>query len=168
MKKLLLGLAFIAFVCLPLQARSGQWIYTAGYKVAAGTSAVVTLENPSDSTKDARIISVEVYLESSAGDVTISRDATSIAGGSGLTETKPSPYHGNAAIPASAITAKSGATVTGGTVLPVARPIPAAGSIIIAYGDIELVPGEDFAASVSADSTDAMTVIVVWEEFPAE
>ena len=168
MKKLLLGLAFIAFVCLPLSARSGRWIYNAGYKVASGTSAVLTLQNPSDSTNDARVLSVEVYLESSAGDVTIARDAVSIAAGTGLVENRTSIYHGSDVLPLPELTAKSGATVTGATSLPVARPIPAAGSIIIAYDDIELVPGEDFAVSVSADSTDSITVIVYWEEFPAE
>ncbi len=168
MKKLFLCLGLAALLAPSLFARPGQRIYTAGYKVASGTSAVVTLENPTDSTKDARVLAVEVYLENQAGDVTISRDATSITGGSGLTEQRPSLYHGNTAVPAAAVTAKSGATVSGETALPAARPMTAESSMIITYDNVELVPGENFAASVAADGADSITVIVVWEEFPTE
>jgi len=168
MKKLLLGLALIAFACLPLQARSGKWTYTAGYKAASGTSAVFSLENPDDSTHDARVVSVEVYLETYAGDVTISRDAVSVGGGTGLVEERTTVYHGVAAVQVSELEAKSGTTLGSATTLPVARPIPAGGSIIISYDNVELVPGENFAVSVSADTADSITIIVVWDEFPTE
>lgn len=164
---------FALAICLMLlagvlRARPGQWVYTSGYKVASGTSAVLTLENPTDSTNEARILSIEVYLENYAGDVTVTRNATSIADGTGLAESKASPYHGDDAVPTAEVTAKSGATVTGGTALPAARPIAAGTALIISYENIELVAGENLAVSVAADSADAITVIVVWEEFPAE
>ena len=168
MKRLFLCLGLFLALSPSLFARAGQWIYTAGYKVASGTSAVVTLENPSDSTREARVLAVEIYLEVGAGDVTISRDATSITGGSGLTEQKSSAYHGNDAIPDAAVVAKSGATVSGETDLPAARPIPSGTVMVISYDDVELVAGESFAVSVAADASDSITVIVVWEEVPAE
>lgn len=168
MKRLFLCLGLILALSPSLFARSGQWIYTAGYKVASGTSAVVTLELASDATKEARVLAVEVYLEAQAGDVTISRDATSITGGSGLTEQKPSAYHGNDAVPTASVVAKSGATVSGDTNLPVARPLDNAATMIITYDNVELVAGESFIADVAADVADSITVIVVWEEYPAE
>lgn len=160
-------LAAVALVAT-VEARPGRAIYTSGYKVASGTSAVLTLENAIDSTREARLISVEVYLEAQEGDVTIARDASSISGGSGLAEAKLSVYHGDDAVPTARVAAKSGATVAGGTSLPAARPIPAGVVMVISCDDIELVPGENLAITVAADSSDAITVIAKWEEYPAE
>ncbi|MEP6961005.1 MAG: hypothetical protein ABI995_02945 [Acidobacteriota bacterium] len=149
-------LALLLVTCLTLLAQVPlRWTYAGGYTVA-GTSAKLTLQLPTSSTRKIHPLTYSVVC-GGACTVTLIRNGTT------ATATAGTVVKNRTANPTAHAQLFTASDSTGGTSFP-AYPISGGGQTFD-LSDMEIIPGENVTISVTSSVSQNISPSIKWEEY---